>query len=138
MAKWKDPDERGDFGAWLSAQVGDRTYDWLAAEMAKRGEVHGASYYRAMGGGSKLPGRAVRRALVEYFGGGPAPDDPSDPNSIGALVAELREWRTADRERIATLEGQVATLRALVGRLVGERLPALDPSAEAAHGAPAQ
>ena len=36
MAKWKDPGERGDFGAWLTAQVGpDRTYDWLAAEMAR-------------------------------------------------------------------------------------------------------
>ena len=108
MAKWKDPGERGDFGAWLASQVGERTFDWLAAEMALRGHVHGASYYRGMAGGSKPPGRAIRRALVDYFGGGPAPEEPGggDPLAVAitALVGELRQWRTEDRDRIAALE----------------------------------
>lgn len=116
MPKWKDPGERGDFGAWLTAQVGpDRSYDWLAAEMATRGHVHLASYYRGMAGGSKPPGRAIRRALVDYFGGGPAPEEPGEADpmaaAISALVGELRLWRTEDRDRIAQLE---ATVRELV------------------------
>lgn len=119
MAKWKDPGERGDFGAWLAAQVGpDRTFDWLAAEMAQRGHVHGASYYRGMAGGSKPPGRAIRRALVDYFGGGPAPEDPDEADplaaAIAALVGELRLWRIEDRDRIAELEGTVRGLTAAI------------------------
>jgi hypothetical protein len=122
MAKWKDPGERGDFGAWLTAQVGDRTYDWLAAEMAKRGHNHGASYYRGMAGGSKPPGRAIRRALVEYFGGGPAPIDDNGDDPIRVLAGELREWRTADRDRIAFLERELTDLRTTVARLTGAAL----------------
>jgi hypothetical protein len=114
MAKWKDPGERGDFGAWLASQVGERTFDWLAAEMALRGHTHGASYYRGMAGGSKPPGRAIRRALVDYFGGGPAPEEPGDGDplaaAIQALVGELRLWRTEDRVEIAALKETVADL----------------------------
>jgi hypothetical protein len=116
VAKWKDPGERGDFGAWLAAQVGDRTFDWLADEMAQRGHVHGASYYRGMAGGSKPPGRTIRRALVDYFGGGPAPEEPGEADpmaaAISALVGELQKWRTEDRVKIARLE---ATVRRLAG-----------------------
>lgn len=116
MAKWKDLNERGDFGAWLSAQMGDRTADWLAAEMAKRGHVHGASYYRAMAGGSKPPGRVIRRALMDFFGGGPPPEEETVPDlaaAITALTVELREWREDDRRRLDTLwDATVWLLRA--------------------------
>lgn len=131
MAKWKDPDERGDFGAWLSSVVGDRTYDWLAAEMAQQGHVHGASYYRAMASGSKPPGRAIRRALIDYFGGGPAPEKPGgDPlaGAIQALVDELRAWRTEDRDRLAGLE---RTVERLGGSLLPEPAGARSPARRA-------
>lgn len=100
MPRWKDDEDRGEFGAWLSAQVGERTFDWLAAEMAKRGHAHRPDYYRAMAGGSKPPGRIIGRALREFFGGGPEPRrSPSDPvaaaidrqtDVLNDLVAELR------------------------------------------------
>lgn len=121
VAKWKDPGERGDFGAWLAAQVGDRTFDWLADEMAQRGHVHGASYYRGMAGGSKPPGRAIRRALVDYFGGGPAPEEPGEADpmaaALTALVGELKAARE-ERARYLAMEATVEALRETVAGLL--------------------
>lgn len=121
VPRWKDDEDRGDFGAWLSAQVGDRTFDWLAAEMAKRGHHHGADYYRAMASGNKPPGRVIGRALREFFGAPPLPVAPTEGGlaaAVNALVGELREWRTEDRARLAELE---ATVQALVGANLAER-----------------
>lgn len=95
MPRWKDNSERGAFGAWLSEQVGERTFDWLAAEMAARGHVHGADYYRAMASGAKPPGRVIGRALREFFG---APEverveaggEDRLLDALAELVAEMR------------------------------------------------
>jgi hypothetical protein len=120
MPRWKDDEDRGDFGAWLSGQVGDRTFDWLAAAMAERGHRHGADYYRAMASGNKPPGRIIGRALREFFGA-PANDTrPSVPagdlaSAITALVDELRalrEERVGVESRLRALEAQVDALTA--------------------------
>lgn len=127
MPRWKDDDDRGEFGAWLSAQVGDRTFDWLAGELAAVGHVHGASYYRAMASGAKPPGRAIRRALREYFGA--APDQPSREAIADPAAAAIDRQTEVLRQLLEeTRLARVAqeTVAAAIGELAGmveERLP---------------
>lgn len=130
MSKWKEDQDRGDFGAWLTAQVGERTYDWLADEMAKKGHVHGAAYYRAMAGGSKPGGRVIRRALREFFGAGPdvgasAPAPSSDQSVLAEAIRAqnellLRQVKAIERNAEAT-EGLVKALGARMDRLEQDR-----------------
>lgn len=104
VPRWKDDEDRGAFGAWLSAQVGEQTFDWLAGEMAKRGYRHGADYYRAMASGNKPAGRVIGRALREFFGGGPETglDATERPDSVleavRVLLAEIQAERAERRE----------------------------------------
>lgn len=144
VARWKDDEERGDFGAWLTAAVGpERTFDWLAAEMAARGHAHGADYYRAMAAGNKPPGRIIGRALREFFGNGPTQKE-TGPSPIGEaglakaiseLALELGKWRQ-EREsfevRIRALEAELESRRApLEGGASGGPLA---PQVEAGSG----
>lgn len=114
MPRWKDDEDRGAFGAWLSARVGEQTFDWLAVEMAARGHRHGADYYRAMASGNKPPGRIIGRALREYFGEAPEQERLAEPSLAAALIdltAELRESRLAreaTEARLRALEAAVA------------------------------
>lgn len=127
VPRWKEDEDRGEFGAWLSAQVGDRTFDWLALEMAARGHTHGASYYRAMASGAKPPGRAIRRALREYFGAGP--EIPrAEPTQDPVAAAIDRQTEVLRQLLDETRLGRVAqeTVAAAIGELAGmveERLP---------------
>lgn len=122
MARWKDDEDRGEFGAWLSGQVGDRTFDWLAAEMAARGHVHGADYYRAMASGNKPPGRIIGRALREYFGAPTttAPARPGATETPAELVAAIDRLREAvERQTTEQAKGMTA-LAEVLGDVLGQ------------------
>jgi hypothetical protein len=131
VPRWKDDDDRGEFGAWLSAQVGDRTFDWLAAEMAKRGHVHGADYYRAMASGNKPAGRVIGRALREYFGAPPklAPARTGATETPDALIRAIE----AQTEAITGLVTKLDLIAGAVEELLAERIrEAMTPSASTA------
>lgn len=121
MPRWKDDEDRGEFGAWLSAQVGERTFDWLAAEMAQRGYAHRPDYYRAMAGGSKPPGRIIGRALREFFGGGPEEPRRSPGDPVAAAIDRQTEvLRLLVEETRLSRVAQETTAQAvaeMVGRL---------------------
>lgn len=109
MGRWKTDEERGEFGAWLTSKVGERTFEWLAAEMAARGHKHDPSYYRAMASGNKRPGRDIGRALREFFGDGPAPSPP--PLNLPAILEAIDRQTAAISRLAAALEAQDAERR---------------------------
>jgi hypothetical protein len=112
----KTADERGPFGAWLveqrkrlAAERGQplRQQD-LVAELAAFGYPIEESYYRALEGGSKLPGRDLREHLGRFFGVTPPDSRPKgDPTEIAAAI----------REQTAALYAQAEAISGLAQRL---------------------
>ena len=98
----KGPSERGTFGAWLveqrkrlSQERGQpmRQQD-VVAELRGQGFPLDDSYYRALEGGSKKPGREVRERLSAYFGEA-APEPGAQHSDIDSLVAAVRRQTEA-------------------------------------------
>lgn len=99
---WKSDEDRGPVGAWFVRAIGDRSIEDVAKDMADRGHKHNPDYYRAIMSGSKKPGRALLRALEDYFGS--SPDSRSAPQD--ALITVLERQN-------ALMEAQAAAYYAL-------------------------
>jgi hypothetical protein len=122
---------KGDWGRFLDQMRRER--DWSAVQAWEN--LHGllglspksVAVYKALESGTRNVAPEEAEALRAYFGGGPEghPEfaDPmvtaltAQTEAIGALVDELRSWRTEDRGRLSELE---ASVRTLVAGVLGE------------------
>lgn len=121
---------------WLEANRGDQTQEGLAAAItAATGWRITRDRYSKYERGPLSIGPQVLAHFVDYWRtqGKPGPDfnppmavAPVDPmiaameaqtKAITALVGELREWRTADRDRLGAVE---RTAELLAARLLPE------------------
>lgn len=141
----KTPSERGPFGAWLveqrtalSTTRGRKVLQRdVVIELAAAGYPIEESYYRALEGGSKLPGRELRDRLGQFFGASPPTSRPHPAADTGEVVAAIREQTAAISELAlsvrllvaATLKGDEDALREEVTRLVLGAAPAHEPAA---------
>ena len=128
----KTPSERGPFGAWLveqrkalTARRGRRILQRdVVKELATAGYPIEESYYRALEGGSKLPGRELRQHLAAFFGSEPPDARPkTDPTELAMAIREqtaaISELAQSVRLLLAAqLGGDDAALREEVARLV--------------------
>lgn len=112
----KSAQERGEFGAWLVEQrqrLGRergkalRQQD-VVAELREQGFPLDDSYYRALEGGSKKPGREVRERLGDYFAA-----EPPEPGGRRG-DAEISELVGAIREQVAAVNALTGAIQALI------------------------
>jgi hypothetical protein len=141
-------DERGPIAAWLirsreafRVPGADRSWtvdDFLTALAAESGKAPARTTYARWESGAARPEPTSLNPIIAFYaargiaGPGQAPVTatpvPDMATSLAALAAELREWRTADRDRIAGLETLVGSLAAQLQR-AEEQLERLAPSA---------